>query len=258
MTTLTRAITDTITMAKRNLRKSLNSPDKLVENVMAPVCTLLIFVYVLGGAMQGTMQGISYVNYIVPGIFLLCIGECSTTTAISVSMDMEKGIIDRFRSMPIAQSSVLTGRVLEAVFRSMLTLALIIAVAFMTGFRANAGVMAWLGVLGLCFLFSLTITWIAVLFGLLVKHAENASVFAMFIMLFSYLSSGFIPTSTLPTILRVFAENQPMTPMIEAVRALLLGLPLEQNHLWAILWCVGLLAVAYLLAIQIYKRKLNK
>lgn len=258
MTMLSRAVLDTKTMAKRNLLKSFSSPDTLIENAVSPVMTLLIFVFVLGGAMDGGTSTMSYVNYIVPGVIVLCIGQCSTTTAVSVSMDIEKGIIDRFRSMPIAKSSVLTGRVIEAVLRTLLTALLVIAVALVAGFRPNAGVAGWSATFALLLLFSLTMNWIAVVFGLAVKSVEGAGAFTMFVLLFAYLSAGFIPTETLPQVLRIFAENQPLTQVIDSVRALLLNTDPVNSILLAIIWCVGLLIVAFVIAMQMYRKKLTK
>lgn len=258
MTMLSRAVLDTKTMAKRNLLKSFSSPDTLIENAVSPVLTLLIFVFVLGGAMDMGTSTMSYVNYIVPGVIVLCIGQCSTTTAVSVSMDIAKGIIDRFRSMPIAKSSVLTGRVIEAVLRTLLTVLLVVAVALAVGFRPSAGVAGWSAAFALLILFSLTMNWIAVVFGLAVKSVEGAGAFTMFVLLFAYLSAGFIPTETLPQVLRIFAENQPLTQVIDSVRALLLNTDPGNSILLAIIWCVGLLVVAFVVAMQMYRKKLTK
>lgn len=252
----TYAILDTKTMAMRSLLKSIRSPDTLLLNIMIPVMTMLVFVYVFGGAMN--TGDTSYINYIFPGVLLLCVGQSGSATALSVSTDIQKGIIDRFRSMPITRSSVLIGHVLEAMVRTIVTVIFILAIAFLVGFRASAGIVGWLTAFGLLFLFSLTITWISVAFALAVKSPEAASSFSMFVMLFCYLSSGFVPTDTLAKVLRIFAENQPMTPIIEALRALLLDTPIGSNLLYAILWCVGLLIVAYVLAVQMYKKKLAK
>lgn len=258
MTTLTRAVTDTKTMTKRNLLKSFGSPDTLIENAISSVLTLMIFVFVLGGAMDMGDSSMSYVNYIVPGVIVLCIGQCSTATAVSVSLDIAKGIIDRFRSMPIAKSSVLTGRVIEAVLRTMLTVILVFVIALAVGFRPVAGIGGWAAAMAVLFLFSLTINWIAVAFGLLVKSPEGAGAFTMFVLLFAYLSAGFIPTASLPKVLRLFAENQPLTQVIDAVRALLLNDPPGNSLFLAVLWCAALLIGAFVLAMQIYQKKLAR
>lgn len=252
----TYAILDIKTMAMRSLLKSIRSPDTLLLNIAIPVMTMLVFVYVFGGAMN--TGDTSYINYIFPGVLLLCIGQSGSATALSVSTDIQKGVIDRFRSMPITRSSVLIGHVLEAMVRTIVTVILILMIALLVGFRTSAGIVGWLTAFGLLLLFSLTITWISVAFALAVNSPEAAGSFTMFVMLFSYLSSGFVPTDTLTKVLRIFAENQPMTPIIESLRALLLDTALDNNLLYAILWCVGLLIVAYILAVQMYKRKLAK
>lgn len=258
MNTLTRAFLDTKTMTKRNLLKSFSSPDTLIENVISPVFTLLIFVFVFGGAMNiGTSTG-DFINFVVPGVLALCIGQCSTSTAVSVSLDIHQGIIDRFRSMPIAKSSVLTGRVVEAVLRTLLTTILVTGIAVLIGFRPAAGLGGWLGAVVLLTLFSLTINWIAVAFGLFVKSPEGAGGFTMFVLLFAYLSAGFIPTETLPYVLRIFAENQPLTHVIISVRAFLLNTDPGNSLPIAILWCVGLMIVAHIVSMQIYKWKLTR
>ncbi|MFV0362443.1 MAG: ABC transporter permease [Suipraeoptans sp.] len=257
MTVITRAISDTKTMTKRNLLKSFGSPDTLVENVISPLMTLLIFVFVLGGAMDIGDNTIRFIDYIMPGVIVLCISQCSTATAISTSLDIERGMVDRFRSMPIAKSSVLTGRVVEAVLRTTLTVLLVVAIALLIGFRPVAGLWGLVSAFALLILFSFVINWIAVAFGLFVKGPEGAGAFTMFVQLFTYLSAGFIPTATLPTVLRIFAENQPFTHVINTVRAFLLDTEPGGSTFLAIIWCVGLLVVAFITAMQMYRRKLT-
>lgn len=252
----TQSLLDTKTMAIRCLLKSIRSPDTLLLNITIPVMTMLVFVYVLGGAMN--TGDTSYVNYILPGVILLCIGQCGAATALSVSMDIDKGIIDRFRSMPIAKASVLTGHVLETMVRTIVTVMLMIVIALLVGFKPSADITGWLTAFGLLLLFSLTMAWISVLFGLAVSNPEGAGSFTVFAMLLCYLSSGFVPADTLPKVLRVFAGNQPMTPIIESIRALLLGTALDNNLLYAVLWCIGFLVLAYILAMRMYKKKLVK
>ena len=256
MTTFIKAIHDTKIMAKRNLLKSVRNPDTVLLNIAIPIMNMLTFVYVLGGAISTGNS--NYTNYIVPSIILLCIGQCGSTTAVGISMDIEKGIIARFRSMPLAKSSVLTWHVLEAMIRTIFTVILILLVALLIGFRPSADITGWVIVTFLLLLFAFTITWVAVAFGLMVGSAEGAGAFIIFMMIFIYLSSGFVPTGTLPKVLRVFAENQPMTPIIESICALLLGTELNNNLVLTLVWCVGLLIVFYTLAIKLYKKKLNK
>lgn len=257
MATLTKTILETRTMTKRNLWKSLKNTDRLMENLIAPMITMLIFVFVLGGAMSYTTD-INYVNYIVPGVLILCVGQCSTATAIGISADIQKGIIDRFRSMPITTSAVLNGHVIESVIRTTMSLIIVFLIALLIGFRPEASLTAYLLAFALLILFTVTITWASVAYGLFVKSSEGTGSLNMFVMLFVYLSSGFIPTQTLPTVLRVFAENQPMTPIIESIRRLLLSQQLDNYLFLAIVWCVGILIVAYFLAMHLYKTKVNR
>lgn len=249
-------IQDTVTMFKRCMFLSLRNLDAFLTGVGTPILMMLLFVYVLGGAMK--IGNMNYVDYLVPGILLQCIGQCGSTTAISVNNDLKGGIIDRFRSMPITNSAVLTGHALAALVRNIITTFLILAMAYFIGFRPVAGVVEWILVFGILFLFMSTITWLSIIFGLISSSAESANGISAIIMFLPYLSSGFAPTETMPTALRVFAENQPITPIIETLRSLLLKGTLDENFLPAVLWCVGLFIVAYMGAILIHKRKTIK
>lgn len=248
-----RAVLDVATMFKRCLLLSLRSLDALFTSIAQPILLMLLFVYVFGGAVD--VGGMSYVNYIVPGVILQCIGQCATTTAISINNDMKRGIIDRFRSMPIAKSSVLTGHALSAVVRNIVTTSLVIGLALLIGFRPAAGIVQWFIIIGILLLFMLAITWISIIFGLIANSAESASSFAVVTIVLPYLSSGFVTTETMPAALRVFAENQPMTPIIETIRSLLMNATMDANFLPAIMWCVGMLVVAYIGAVMIYQHK---
>lgn len=256
MRTLSNSIAEAFTMTKRNLWKSLRNPDRVLENIVAPTMTLLLFVYVLGGAMSNSTD-IDFVNYVVPGALILCIAQCSVTTAIGVSTDIQKGIVDRFRSMPISTASVLTGHVIESVLRTIVSLIFIFIVAFLVGFQPNASLGSWILVFILLLLFAIMVTWISVVYGLLVKSPEGAGSLNMFITVLVYMSSGFIPTHTLPSILRIFAENQPITWIIEALRRLLLSQPLENYFVMAVICCISILVIAYVTALHLYKSKVN-
>ena len=253
----TKIFSETKTMTKRNLWKSMKNPDRLIENLVSPIMTMLVFVFVLGGAMSYSTD-MSYVNYVMPGVLILCIGQCSTAAAIGISTDIQKGIVDRFRSMPITASSVLNGHVVESVIRSMISLLVIFLISLLVGFRPKASLTSWLLAFVLLILFTVMITWVSVAYGLFVKSAEGAGSLTMYIMLFVYLSSGFIPTQTLPTVLRVFAENQPLTSIIESLRRLLLSDPLGNYLLLAIIWCIGILVVSFIAAMRLYKNKMNR
>lgn len=246
---------NTITMARRCLLLSLRNVETLVTSILVPAFMMLLFVWIFGGAMN--VGDVSYVNYIVPGIILQSIGQSSTTTAIRINNDINKGIIERFRSMPIAQSSVLSGHIVEAVTRKLFTVLIVIGVALLVGFRPTAGTANWLIAIGLIILYTITISWLSLIFGLISNNPEGAGSLAALVSVLPYLSSGFAPTEVMPTAVRAFAENQPLTPIIESLRALLLDQPIG-NNLWiAIAWCIGILIFSYLLAVRIYKAKMS-
>ena len=257
MSTLTKTLLETKTMTKRNLMKSIKNPDKLMSNIIAPIMTMLVFVFVMGGAM-GYVVDFNYTNFIVPGVLVVAIGQCASVTAMEISSEMKKGTIDRFRSMPITIFSFLNGQVIESVLRTVFSFSIVLGVAFIIGFRPEASLFPWLAAFGLLVLFSITITWVCVVLGLMAKDPEGAGGSIMFILLFTYLSSGFIPTGTLPVALRVFAENQPVTHVIDGVRGLMLGFPTEGSIFTAVLWLVAVLIVSYGLAVILYKRKVLK
>ena len=257
MSTLTKTLLETKTMTKRNLMKSIKNPDKLMSNIIAPIMTMLIFVFVMGGAM-GYVVDFNYTNFIVPGVLIVAIGQCAAVTAMEISSEMKKGTIDRFRSMPITIFSFLNGQVIESVLRTVFSFTIVLGVAFIIGFRPEASLLTWLAAIGILVFFSITITWVCVVLGLVAKDPEGAGSSIMFILLFTYLSSGFIPTETLPIALRVFAENQPVTHVIDGVRGLMLGFSTEGSILIALLWMSGILVVSYGLAVRLYKRKVMK
>lgn len=256
MNKITYSIQDTLTMFQRCMLLSLRNLDAFLTGIGTPILMMLLFVYVLGGVMD--VGDVNYVDYLVPGIILQCIGQCGSTTAISVNNDLKRGIIDRFRSMPIAGSSVLTGHALAAIVRNIITTSLILAMAFLIGFRPMAGIVQWIIVIGILLLFITAITWISIVFGLISGSAESANGMSAFIMFLPYLSSGFVPLETMPIALRIFAENQPMTPIIEAIRSLLMDTTIDGNFLSAILWCISMFLTAYVGAVMIYKKKAAK
>ena len=238
---------DTLTMTARCLLISKRNIDTFLTSFILPVLMMVLFVYVLGGAMN--VGDVSYVNYIVPGIILQCIGQCASTTAISVSNDMKSGIIDRFCTMPIKKSSILSGHVLSALLRNFLTTIIVIAVAFIVGFRPAAQASGWLLAAFIVLLYIITISWISVFIGVKANSSEGAGAFAVFAVVLPYLSSGFAPIETMPRLLKIFAQYQPMTPVIESIRMLLLGGPLNLKTIYiAMAWCMGLSVVFYLLS----------
>ncbi|WP_153808727.1 ABC transporter permease [Nocardia sp. SYP-A9097] len=239
-------------MMGRSFRHTLRSPDTLLMTIVIPLMILLLFVYVFGGALD---VGGKYIDYVVPGIILLCAGFGAGGTAVSVSTDMHNGIVDRFRAMAISRSSVLTGHVAESVLRNMITTGLVILVAVALGFRPTADPLRWLGVLGLLALFILALSWLAAALGLLAPNPEAANGFTFSFMFLPYVSSAFVPVHTLPGWLRGFAEHQPITPITETVRGLLMGTPVGHNPVTALLWCAGIGLVGYIGAGALYRRR---
>jgi len=243
-------------MFGRSMRVTLRHPDTLVTGMFVPVLVMLLFVFVFGGAMD--MGDYSVVNFIVPGIILQVLGQASTNTAIGVNGDMQTGMIDRFRSMPIGKSALLNGHVLAALVRNLVTAGLVIGTAILIGFRPTASFSGWLAIAAVLALYILVLTWLAVIMGLISRSAEAASGGMMLAFILPYISSGFVPTDTLPRGLQIFAEHQPMTPVINTLRSLMLGRGPGDDIWVAVAWCVGILAVSYVVAVQIYKRKMTK
>jgi ABC-2 type transport system permease protein len=208
---------------------------------------------VFGGAIQTGTD--NYVNYLLPGILLIAIASGIAYTAYRLFMDMQRGIFERFHSMPIARSAALWGHVLTSLVSNAISVVVIILVALIMGFRSSAGVVSWLAVAGILALFTLALTWIAVIAGLSATSVDGAGAFAYPLLFLPFISSAFVPTETMPTAVRVFAENQPVTPIVDAIRALLSGQPVG-NDIWgALAWCLGILIVAYIFAMRAYKRK---
>lgn len=248
---------DVVTMTGRCLLLSKRNADTLLTSIAVPALMMLLFTYVLGGAIN--VGGESYVNYIVPAIILQCMGQCASSTAISVCNDINKGIIDRFFTMPFHKSAILTGHVLEAVLRNFIASFIVIAVALLVGFRPSANMLDWIIVVFILFLYILTISWLSVYFGIKANSPEGAGAFSVLAILIPYISSGFVPVETMPGFLRGFAEHQPITPIVESLRALLLGKPLDRNTLLtAIIWCLVLSTVFFFLSAKAFKRKIRK
>jgi ABC-2 type transport system permease protein len=242
-------------MFKRCLITSLRNPENIGTAIFVPAIVMLLFGLIFGNVMN--VGEYSYIDFIVPGIILQTVAQAVTSVAISVNNDMRKGIIDRFRSMDIAKSSVLTGHVLSAIVRNMIATAVVVGVAAAIGFRPQAGFIDWLIIVGILVLYMLAITWIAVICGLIAKTPESAGTMPFLLFVLPYISSGFVPVETMPAALRWFAENQPMTPIIDSMRALMLDMPAGNNILLAVIWSVGITAVTFTIAVQVYKRKLS-
>jgi ABC-2 type transport system permease protein len=250
-----RALKDTWTMTRRSLRHIVRSPDTIITVLLSPIALLLMFVYVLGGALGHQTGSIKYVDFITPGIIIMTVISGIAYAAFRLNTDIQKGIINRFRTMPVAPSSILSGQALSSTLSNLFSSLLVLAVAFVIGFRTSAGLVEWLLFAGLVALFTLATTWMAIFFGLRAKSAEGAGSFSYILMLLIFISPSFVPTASLTPFLRGFAENQPFTPIIETMRSLLItGTP--GNKVWlALVWSVGILVIMYGLAIWQYNRK---
>jgi ABC-2 type transport system permease protein len=257
MSTLAYTVSDSTTMLRRNLRRLQRYPSMTLLLIGMPIVFLLLFVYVFGGQLShgldsplagGHTGRAGYLNYVTPGILLMTVAAAVQGTAIVVAMDMTGGIIDRFRTMAIARSAVLTGHVLAALVQTILSLAIVFGVAVALGFRPNASPLEWLGALGVLLLFSLALIWLATALGLAAKSVETASNTPMFLTLLPLLGSGFVVLATLPAGLEQFARYQPFTPVTETLRGLLTGTPIGNNGIMAVAWSVGIALVSYLWA----------
>jgi ABC-2 type transport system permease protein len=245
---------DTAVLTGRSLRHITRSADTIITTAITPVAMMLMFVYVFGGAINTGSD--SYVNYMLPGILLITIASGISYTAYRLFLDMQSGIFGRFQSMPIARSSVLWAHVLTSLVANLAALALVVIVAFAIGFRSPAGLQAWLAVAGLLILFTLALTWIAVIPGLTATSVTGASGFSYPLIFLPFISSAFVPTDTMPGLVRALAENQPVTSIVNAVRDLFTEQTLGSDIWIALAWCVGILIVAYVLAMATYRRKI--
>jgi ABC-2 type transport system permease protein len=245
---------DTNVLLGRSLRHIGRSPDTIITTVVMPIAFMLLFVYVLGGAIQAGSD--RYVNYLLPGILLITIASGISYTAYRLFLDMKGGIFERFQSMPIARSSVLWAHVLTSLVANLTSLAVVVLVALVMGFRSGAGVLAWLAVAGILILFTLALTWLAVIPGLTAKSVDGASAFSYPLILLPFISSAFVPTDTMPGPVRAFAEHQPVTSIVNAIRDLLTGQPVGSDLWIALAWCVTILVVAYLFAMVTYRRRI--
>ena len=240
-------------MLGRSMRHIFRSMDTIITVTIMPIAFMLLFVYVFGGAIQTGTD--NYVNYLLPGILLIAIASGISYTAYRLFMDMQSGIIDRFHSMPIARSAALWGHVLTSLVSNAISVVVIIFVALVMGFRSPAGVWSWLAVAGILALFTLALTWIAAIAGLSATSVDGAGAFSYPLIFLPFISSAFVLTKSMPSVVRAFAENQPVTSIVESIRALLSGQPVG-NDLWAALaWCVGIMLVAYVFAMRAYKKR---
>ncbi|GAA2822993.1 ABC-2 type transport system permease protein [Leucobacter komagatae] len=252
----TQALSDTSALTARSLRHILRSPDTIITTAVTPVALMLLFVFVLGGAIN-TGSGDSYINYMLPGILLITIASGIAYTAYRLFLDMQGGIFERFQSMPIARSSVLWAHVLTSLAANLVSIGLVIGVALLLGFRTSASPGAWFAIIGILALFTLALTWVAVIAGLSAKTVDGASAFSYPLIFLPFISSAFVPTASMPGPVAWFAEHQPVTAIVDSIRNLFAGAPVG-SELWvALAWLVGILGVAYGAAILIYRRKIR-
>src|SRR5688572_30068181 len=245
---------DTAVLQGRSLRHIMRSPDTIITTTIMPIAFMLLFVYVFGGAINSGSD--SYVNYLLPGILLITIASGISYTAYRLFLDMKSGIFERFQSMPIARSSVLWAHVMTSLVANLISLVVVVLVALLMGFRSGAGVLAWLAVAGILILFTLALTWIAVIPGLTASTVDGASAFSYPLIFLPFISSAFVPTDTMPGPVRAFAENQPVTSIVNTIQDLFAGQPVGTDIWIALAWCVGILVIAYVIAMAIYRRKI--
>jgi ABC-2 type transport system permease protein len=245
---------DTALLTGRSLRHIMRSPDTIITTTIMPIAFMLLFVYVFGGAISSGSG--SYVNYLLPGILLITIASSISYTAFRLFMDMKSGIFQRFQSMPIARSSVLWAHVLTSLVASLISVVAVVGVALLMGFRSGAGVLAWLAIAGILILFTLALTWLAVIAGLSATTVDGASAFSYPLIFLPFISSAFVATATMPGPVRAFADNQPVTPIVNTIRDLYAQQPISTDIWIAMAWCVGILIVAYALATATYHRKI--
>jgi len=251
----TQFLGDTAVLTGRTMRHVTRSVDTIVTTAVMPIAIMLLFVYVFGGAIETGTD--SYVTYMLPGILLITIASGIAYTAVRLFTDLKSGIFERFQSMPIARSSALWAHVLTSLGATFVSLVVVVGVAVLMGFRSSAGVLAWLAVAGILALFTLALTWIAVIASLSATTVEGAGAFSYPLIFLPFISSAFVPTDTMPGPVRVFAENQPVTSIVDALRSLFLGQSVGGDLWVALAWCLGLLVVAYAAAMSVYRRKIS-
>ena len=246
---------DTAVLTGRTLRHVTRSPDTIITTAITPIAIMLMLVYVFGGAID--TGSVSYVNYMLPGILLITIASGISYTAFRLFTDIQGGIFERFQSMPIARSSVLWAHVLTSLVANVISLVVVVGVALLMGFRSGAGVQAWLAVAGILILFTLALTWLAVIPGLTAKSVDGAAAFAYPLIFLPFISSAFVPTESMPGPVRAFAEHQPVTSIVNAIRDLFTQQPVGTDIWIALAWCVGILIVAYIFANVSYRRRIS-
>ena len=246
---------DTAVLLGRSMRHIFRSVDTIITTAITPIALMLLFVYVFGGAIRTDAD--DYINYLLPGIMLIAIASGIAYTAVRLFTDMKSGIFERFQSMPIARSSVLWAHVLTSLVANGLSLVIIVLVALLMGFRTSAGPLEWLAVVGILTLFTLALTWIAVIAGLSAKSVDGAGGFSYPLIFLPFISSAFVPTATMPGPVRAFAENQPVTSIVNTIQDLFAQRPVGVDIWIALAWCLGILVLAYVFAMAAYRRKIT-
>jgi ABC-2 type transport system permease protein len=249
----THFVGDTAVLTGRSLRHVTRSLDTIITTVITPIAIMLMFVYVFGGAID--TGPVRYIDYMLPGILVITIASGISYTAFRLFMDMQSGIFERFQSMPIARSGVLWAHVLTSLVANLIALVVVVGVALLTGFRSGASMSAWLAVAGILLLFTLALTWIAVVPGLSATSVDGVGAFSYPLVFLPFISSAFVPTDTMPGPIRAFAEHQPVTSIVNSIRDLLAGQPVGDDIWIALAWCVGILVVAYVFAMVAYRRR---
>ncbi|MBL4953342.1 ABC transporter permease [Neobacillus sp. YIM B02564] len=245
----------TAVLLGRLMRNIMRSPDTIITVAITPIMMMLLFVYVFGGAIKTGTD--NYVNYLLPGILLMAIASGVAYTSLRLFNDVKSGLMARFITMPIKRSSILWAHVLTSLVSNALTVLVVILIALLMGFRSGADILHWFAAAGILGLFTLALTWLAVIPGLTAKSMEGATAYSYPLIFLPFISSAFVPTETMPKIVRVFAENQPVTSIVNAIRALLYGGSIG-NGIWiALAWCVGIMVIAYLFASKAFKRQLG-
>ena len=245
-------LNDISVMFGRSMRHIFRSMDTIITVSITPIAIMLLFVYVFGGAIE--TGSTNYIDYLLPGIMLMTIGSGIAYVAYRLFIDKKQGIFERFHSMPIARSTILWGHVLTSLISNGISIIVIILVALLMGFRPFAGILEWLAVFGILGIFTLALTWIAVIAGLAAKTPDGAGAFSYPILFLPFISSAFVPTETMPAAVRAFAKNQPVTPIVDTIRNLLANQPVG-NGIWvALFWCIVITVLAYFMAMRVYSK----
>jgi ABC-2 type transport system permease protein len=253
--TTTHVFGDSAVLTGRSLRHILRSPDTIITTAVTPVAVMLLFVFVLGGAIDAGAG--SYIDYMLPGILLITIASGIAYTSYRLFLDLQSGIFERFQSMPIARSSALWAHVVTSLVANAISMVVVVCVALLLGFRTGASVLDWLAVAGILLLFTLSLTWVAVIAGLSASSVDGASAFSYPLIFLPFISSAFVPTETMPGPVRWFAENQPVTSIVNAIRDIFAGRAVGADLVIALAWCVGILVIAFVVAMAIYRRKIR-